>query len=65
MVIQIQAIVKVEIKEVNMYLSKEELLNTKGGFINSLLNVCKGIFNWGVALGSSIRRLIFNSICPM
>ena len=65
MVIQIPNIVKVEIKEVNMYLNKEELLNIKGGFINSLLNVCRGIFNWGVALGNGIRRLIFNSICPM
>ena len=48
-----------------MYLSNEELLNIKGGFANVFLNVCKSIFNWGVSLGSSIRRLISNTLCPM
>ena len=48
-----------------MYLSNEELLNIKGGFDNVFLNVCKSIFNWGVSLGSSIRRLISNTLCPM
>lgn len=52
-------------------LNKNEMLNVTGGinwsgtFINSLSKAVKTIMDLGRALGSSIRRIVGGTYCPI
>lgn len=53
-----------------MILSKEQLLEIKGGaitatFINSLARGISTIVDLGRSLGGAIRRIVSNKICPI
>ncbi len=48
-----------------MFLTNEELNNINGGFVNVLLSIGRNLYNWGKSLGSSLRRIITKTICPI
>lgn len=48
-----------------MCLTNYELKEIKGGFLNALLKIGRAIYNFGISLGSSIRRIINNKVCPI